>query len=281
MSDTALPGYEPMLAAYHRAFASELRAMLATLPIADGARVLDMACGDGVYSGWLAELGADVVAVDIRFDYLALARGANTGPRIAWAAGAIGGLPFPDATFDLAWCAQSLYSLPDPLAALRELARVTRPGGVVAVLEDDTLHRVLLPWPVEVELAIRRAEFKVLAEEQSDTGRFYIARRLRRVFREAGLASVVARTFAHDRAAPLDADVETFLAAYLTDLGSRVARHLDEAPRARLRGLLGTGRGTSLLADPDLSVTCLDHLVWGRTPGTPPVATFVKTQFVS
>src|ERR1035437_8054189 len=72
-----VPSYEPMLAAYHRAFAAELRAMVATLPITEGQNVLDMACGDGVYSPWLAELvgsGGRVVAVDVIPEYLDIAR---------------------------------------------------------------------------------------------------------------------------------------------------------------------------------------------------------------
>lgn len=265
MTDGAVPGYESMLAAYHRAFTPELRAMIASLPLAHGARVLDMACGDGAYSVWFAERGTDVVAVDLRFDYLKLARSANSGdPAIACIAGAIVGLPFPDRTFDLSWCAQSLYSLPDPLAALRELARVTRSGGIVAVLEDDTLHRILLPWPVEVELAIRCAEFEALAEQSPDAAKFYIARRLRHLFREAGLRDVRAGSFAHDRAAPLDRDTRTFLTAYLKDLTSRVVGRLDAPMRQRLHELTDPAGGGFLLASPDLTVACIDHLVWGR-----------------
>ena len=65
-------------------------------------------------------------------------------------------LPIPDDSFDLVWCAQSLYSLPDPVDALRRMARAARPGGIVAVFENDEFHHVLLPWPVEVELALAR-----------------------------------------------------------------------------------------------------------------------------
>ena len=46
------------------------------------------------------------------------------------------------------------------MEALRHLVRVTKPGGVVAVLEADTLHHVILPWPIEVELAARAAELE-------------------------------------------------------------------------------------------------------------------------
>ena len=50
-----LPGYAPTLLAYHRAFAEELREVVAGLPIRPGDRVLDLACGDGAYARWLAE----------------------------------------------------------------------------------------------------------------------------------------------------------------------------------------------------------------------------------
>src|SRR6266511_3844958 len=106
LPDDELPGYWRMLHAYHRSRSAELRAMIATLPLAPGDRVLDVASGDGCHSVWLVEQG----------DANALA--------------------FADGMFDLVWCAQSFYSLPDPIATLREMVRVTRPGGHVAVLEN-------------------------------------------------------------------------------------------------------------------------------------------------
>src|SRR6476646_8487366 len=56
-----LPSYACMLHAYHRAHADDLRAMVATLPLARASRVLDVAAGDGCYSIWLAERAAHVV----------------------------------------------------------------------------------------------------------------------------------------------------------------------------------------------------------------------------
>src|SRR4051812_1594724 len=60
-----LPDYQPLLGAYHAAYADELRAMIADLPIRPGAIVADIACGDGSYSRWLSERSARVVAVDV------------------------------------------------------------------------------------------------------------------------------------------------------------------------------------------------------------------------
>ncbi len=167
LADDELPGYACMLHAYHRARAANLRAIIATLPIAPGSLVLDVACGDACYSIWLAEHAARVVGIDLSPAYLDLARrgAADSLPagRISFERADVMALPFEDGSFDLTWLAQSLFSLPEPLGVLREMIRVTRPGGHVAILENDTLHHLLLPWPAELELAVRRAQMATLA----------------------------------------------------------------------------------------------------------------------
>jgi ubiquinone/menaquinone biosynthesis C-methylase UbiE len=268
-----VPAYEPMLAAYHRGFSAELRSMIDALPMAEGQSVLDMACGDGVYSPWLAErVGrrGRVVAIDLVPEYLELAKSeASNSPLaevIEFAAAPIESLPFAADTFDLAWCAQSFYSLPDPVDALKHLLRVTKPGGVVAVLEGDTLHHVILPWPIEVELSVRAAELQALADDSDKPRKFYVGRSLRRVFREAGLCDVVTQTFASDRAAPLGLDERTFLGEYLSQLSERISPYLNASTRKKFRPLVDPESASYLLDDPDLTATCIDHLVWGRKP---------------
>ena len=264
-----LPGYEPMLAAYHRAFAGELRGIVQNLPILEGQAVLDMACGDGAYGPWLAErVGRDgrIVAVDRSPEYLDVAREANPGGIFEFVCASIDALPFPDDTFDLCWCAQSLYSLPDPVQALHHMLRVTKSGGFVGVLESDTLHHVLLPWPIEVELAVRAAELVALAEESEKPRKFYVGRDLRSVFRRAGLEDFTLRTFAHDRAAPLDPDVRLYLAEELKKLSGRIAKHLGGEARQRFEALAEAASGKALVNDPDLTATFIDQLAWGRKP---------------
>jgi len=214
-----------MLADYHAAYADELRAMIAGLPIAPGDRLLDLACGDGVYAGWLAgRVGPSgmICAVDLLPAFLERAREETRkcpfGRRIHLVNADVERLPFPDAAFDLAWCAQSLYSLPDPVAALKKMGRVVRDGGTVAVLENDTMHHILLPWPVEIELAVRRAELLGLVEESDKPRRFYVGRQLCQVFRAAGLVNCQRRTWATNRQAPLGPRVRGFLENYLLDL---------------------------------------------------------------
>lgn len=273
MPDDPIPDYEPMLASYHRAFAAELRAMIDSLPLAQGDRVLDMACGDGFYSPWLADRvgpAGEVVAVDVSPAYLGLAREeaarrSGDTSAIRHVVAPIENLPFDDDTFDLAWCAQSLYSLPDPLRALRQLQRVVRPGGSVAVLEDDELHHVLLPWPVELELRARQLEWRALNERTEGPRRYYIGRRLVGLFRKVGLEDVRVQTWASDRRAPLGIDDRAFLGEYLKDLRATLRPLLD--PTDSLHELLDPDAPRFLLNDPDLAVTCIDRVVRGIKPG--------------
>src|ERR1019366_7363604 len=208
---------------------------VAALPITEGQTVLDMACGDGVYSPWLAKLvgaGGRVVAVDVIPEYLDIARKEAAKSPLAriidLSAASIESLPFEDNTFDLSWCPQSLYALPDPVESLRHMLRVTKPGGVVAIMEEDTLHNVILPWPIEVELAVRSAELRALIDTSDKPRKFYIGRQLRRIFSRAGLQEIRARTFASDRAAPLAPDERVFLSEYLRSLSERIATYLSE-----------------------------------------------------
>jgi ubiquinone/menaquinone biosynthesis C-methylase UbiE len=271
MSDrSSIPFYEPMLDAYHRAFASELRAMVAALPLASGHTVLDMACGDGAYSLWLADrVGprGQIIGVDQAEDYVSIARRrAEESPLaniISFSAAPIESLPFEDGTFDFCWCAQSLYSLPDPVDALRHMLRVTKRGGAIAVLENDTLHHVILPWPIEVELTMRAAELRSLAQKSDKPYKYYVGRQLRRVFRSAGLQRIESRSFATDRAAPLAPNERTFLLQYLKHLAGRIRASFDGPSRTAFDRLVDPQSAEFILDDPDLAATFVNHVVWG------------------
>lgn len=262
-----LPQYAPGLKAYHRAFRRELRTMVQQLPLIPGGRVLDVACGDAAYSGWFRELGraAAVVAVDISRSWLEEAARNGNGC-LALCQTSAEQLPFGDNQFELVWCAQSLYSLPDFAAALREMVRVTRRGGSVAILENDSLHQVVLPWPVELELAIRAAEHDALVRESDCPEKFYIGRQITRTLTEAGLVAVSKAAWATNRQAPLTQDERTFLVEYLRSLRQRVEPYLARRARKALWELSDPEREGSMLQDPTLSMTCLDFVVRGTKP---------------
>jgi len=96
---------------------------------------LDVAAGPGNVAVELVRQGAaEVVALDLSYNMLA--EGARRGhDHITWVNGDAQALPFPDASFDAVTISFGLRNIPDPRRALREFARVTRPGGRVVVCE--------------------------------------------------------------------------------------------------------------------------------------------------
>jgi len=274
-SEEQLPGYSRMLSAYHRAYSVELRAMLETLPIVEGDRILDVGCGDGMYCFRLAELsGASgtIVGLDVSAAFLRAAasdrptRQADTAP-VLFCQADVELLPLDDDSLDVVWCAQSFYSLPSIEKALAEMIRVLRPGGVLGVLENDALHHILLPWPVELELVVRAAELKAFDAGSDRPTKFYLGRRLTRVLRRAGLEHVVEKAWASNRQAPLGEDDRVFLSEYLTSVRERVEPYLDEATRVELRRWSDPNDDHFALDRSDFSVTCIDHVVWAIKPG--------------
>ena len=98
-----------------------------------GERVLDLAAGTGTSSLPLAEAGAHVVPCD--FSQGMLAVGKRNLPSLPFAAGDGTRLPFADASFDAVTISFGLRNLVDADAGLREMLRVTRPGGRLVVCE--------------------------------------------------------------------------------------------------------------------------------------------------
>jgi demethylmenaquinone methyltransferase / 2-methoxy-6-polyprenyl-1,4-benzoquinol methylase len=98
-----------------------------------GDRVLDLAAGTGTSTVALTRAGAEAVACDFSLGMLAVGR--RRLPATRFVAGDALHLPFPDARFDAVTISFGLRNVVEPAAALRELLRVTRPGGRLVVCE--------------------------------------------------------------------------------------------------------------------------------------------------
>jgi ubiquinone/menaquinone biosynthesis C-methylase UbiE len=268
-----LPDYAGELSSFHAAFAPELADVLASLPLPSQAKVVDVGCGDGFYLQMFAErLGeaGTVCGVDTNAAFLQLADERLARRRSGCGARLIQASLFDDAipldAFDLVWCAQSLYSFPEPTEAVRRLARFARRGGTVAVLENDTLHQLLLPWPGDLEIAIRTAELAALEAQSRHPDKFYIGRRLPSVLAETGLEDLRFKTHAIDRAFPLSAGLEKFLAAYLERLAERTEPYLDERVRERFASYVRPDGERYLLRHPQFTMTWINVVALGRRP---------------
>lgn len=116
------------------------------------ARVLDFGCGTGNLSRHLARSGYDVDACDVSAAMIAEARRLDGGS-VRWSVlgGETAALPYADAAFDAVVASSVLEYVPDLERVLVELARVTRPGGVLLVTVPDPRDRVR-----RVEAVLRR-----------------------------------------------------------------------------------------------------------------------------
>ncbi len=107
----------------------------ASLPIRDGMKVLDVACGTGNVSLALARAGAVVTGLDLAPNLLeqARARAAAEGLAIRFDEGDAEALPYPDGEFDAVTSMFGAMFAPRPEVVAQEMARVLRPGGLLAM----------------------------------------------------------------------------------------------------------------------------------------------------
>lgn len=109
------------------------------LPLAGGARLLDVGCGTGNVSIAAARAGADVTGVDPREPFLSRGRAwaKNEGLLVRFKAAPAEKLPFSDGNFHAVASFLALPVTPDPAAAATEMRRVCRKGGILAVAAWD------------------------------------------------------------------------------------------------------------------------------------------------
>jgi demethylmenaquinone methyltransferase/2-methoxy-6-polyprenyl-1,4-benzoquinol methylase len=105
------------------------------LQVSPGQRVLDLAAGTGVSTVELVNSGARAIACDFSIGMLQVGRSRRDRQAVPFVAGDALHLPFADGVFDAATISFGLRNVADVGRALRELARVTRPGGMLAVCE--------------------------------------------------------------------------------------------------------------------------------------------------
>ena len=132
-------------------FSPLAEATLDAVPLFDDDSILDIACGTGIVARKARERvgpSARIVGVDLNEGMIDAARnlGDSHSQSCEWRTADVTKLPFEDGTFSVAFCQQGLQFFPDQELALREIKRVLRPGGRIALTvwsETSALFKAL------------------------------------------------------------------------------------------------------------------------------------------
>ncbi|WP_293853689.1 class I SAM-dependent methyltransferase [uncultured Alsobacter sp.] len=122
------------------AWSRVLEAHLGPAPL----RVLELASGTGEVSRVLLSLGHDLTGIDFAEPMLERCRAKHRGdPRAVFRLGDAENTMEPDGAYDAVVCRHLVWTLTDPVAALRDWHRVLRPGGRLVIFDGDFVN---LPW---------------------------------------------------------------------------------------------------------------------------------------
>ena len=165
------------------------KAVVEAVDAQPGEKVLDLAAGTGTSSEPFAARGAVVVPCDFSLGMLAVGKRAR--PALPFTAGDATRLPFADGTFDAVTISFGLRNVVDPLAGLREMRRVTRPGGRLVVCEFS--HPTYAPFrTVYLEYLMKALPAIARGVSSSPDAYVYLAESIRAWPDQSGLAAMLA-----------------------------------------------------------------------------------------
>ncbi len=250
-----------------------IRQAIRMLDLPEGSDGLDAGCGIGSHTLLLAEAvgpSGHVTGLDLFAEFVAYARDqaklSGLSDRVTFRQGNVNELPFDDASFDWAWSVDCVgqISIGTPSDGLRELARVVRPGGRVAILGYSS--QMLLPGyaALEARLNATASATTALAERKEPEAQFT---RALGWFRKAGLEEPIARTVVGTVHAPLDDGVRRALISLFGMLWGEMQSRMDSVDREEYLRLAEPDSPDFILDSPDYYAFFTYSMFEGRVTG--------------
>jgi demethylmenaquinone methyltransferase/2-methoxy-6-polyprenyl-1,4-benzoquinol methylase len=260
MTEPAAEPFEKSLERMNRFQEPEARALIADLGLPAGSHGLDVGCGVGLYTLWLAEaVGPQgrVIGIEPSAERVEAAR-ALVGPmlpppRLEFREGDATTIALPDGTLDWVWCGDALHHVQETGRALGEFARVVRPGGRIVVKESQLLPGLFLPGHPALERRLRQAEMEWSRHEG---GAFSFEERRQRTLaslRAAGLSLERFRTYLLERRAPLPEATRGYIrhVVFERNWGPRLRDLLAPGDWEQRSALCDAGSPAFIVDDPD------------------------------
>lgn len=252
--------FEKSLERMNRFQEPEARTLIANLGLPDGSHGLDVGCGVGLYTLWLAAAVGPrgrVVGLEPKAERVEAARAlvghALAPPRLDFREGDATKLDVADATLDWVWCGDALHHVQETGRALGEFARVVRPGGRIIVKESQLLPGVFLPGHPALERRLRQAEMEWSRHEGGE--RSFEERRQRTLasLRAVGLRVESFRTYLLERRAPLGEAARDYIqrVVFERNWGPRLRDLLAPGDWDQRSALCDAASPAFILADPD------------------------------
>ena len=248
-----------------------IRSAIQELQLPSRSRGLDAGCGIGSHTFLLAETvgpAGHVTGLDLSSELLAHAREkakmSNLWERIAFQQGNVNALPFDDDQLDWVWSVDCVgYAHGKPVALLKELARVVKPGGALAILGWSSQQ--LLPGHPLLEARLNATSLGIAPFADRKRPERHFLRALG-WFREAGLEEPTAQTFVGDVHAPLGDEIRSALISLFEMRWGEPRSELAPEDWAEYQQLCQPGSPDFILDLPDYYAFFTYSLFHGKVP---------------
>jgi SAM-dependent methyltransferase len=271
LGDTIARDYSRKLRLFNSFVEPELRRAIAGLGLKPGMRILDAGCGTGEALQWLCDAVAPqgaVVGIDLAAAHVSAAR-AGVGGRALVLQADVRQPPLAPRSFDLVWSVNTVNHLREPLAGVRGLANLLRPGGRIAVGQSSLLPDMFFAWDSRLERltteAVRqyyRDRYDLSERDLADT------RSLVGLLRRSALGDVTAQTWIIERVSPLNPADEAYLleAIFRDTWGERLRPYLSGEDYDELTALCDPHHPAFALRRTDFHFVQTFTVAVGRVP---------------
>jgi SAM-dependent methyltransferase len=238
LGDAPQRSYAGKLERFEAFAAPDLRRVFTDLEVPSRGTVLDLGCGTGLATAFLAEqVGPEgaVIGVDLSLPHLCAARRRHS---LRLVQGDAARLCFRYGVFDFIWSCNTINHMRNRVMGMRSLQRHLRAGGRLVVAQSGLLPEMFFAWDAPLDDAVRTACHSYYRERYGlRIADLADVRALVGLMRAAGFVEVGARTYVLERTQPLSqTDRDYFQQAVFEGLwGDKIAPYLDAENRQKLR----------------------------------------------
>jgi ubiquinone/menaquinone biosynthesis C-methylase UbiE len=227
----------------------------------DASQVLDVGCGPGSITIDVAKLvsGGSVTGIDREQTAIERANdlaGQNKATNVRFLVGSVHALPFAEGFFDVTYANALLEWMEDPVQAVSEMMRVTKPGGAVVARNNDYGTAVMFPNVPHIEKWLHALGYFRDQEGKPEHGSRWLGRELFSLFTRAGLEEVIVSAEAPE--------VRWYGHESFEDMYKAWRLHLD--PKASMSVFARTLVAAGVITDADLKSARSELETWHENP---------------